>query len=352
MSTSDANPSSPSALVASRAAFDALAHEVESAVDYQLVQSQRLDALAQMAGHVAHEYNNLLTTILGFSGLMRRSGLLTADERDNLGHIDDAAQRAADLTRSLLAFARGGMVSFGPVDLPRVVSETLRLAEPTLGSGVRLRFSAPSQAMFIDGDAGQIQQAILNLILNARDALADSGDLTVSVADVGDVVRLTVVDNGRGMDEETRQRAFEPFFSRKTSGPQGAGLGLSTTYGIVKGHHGTIDMTTAPGQGTTVTIDFPAASYPAAYMRPNDGDLALIGPADDATLSRAVNLATSLGLTPILARDADHAEQLVAARPHRFATAITGRDSTSDEFAAIFSARPGLPLLHCVAAPS
>jgi signal transduction histidine kinase len=349
MTMSIATPIAPSAGVIPPPALERFS-EPES-VDQRLVQAQRLDALAHMAGHVAHEYNNLLTTILGFSGLMRRSDHLTTDERDNLGHIDDAAHRAADLTRSLLAFARGGLVSFGPVDLARVVAETLRLAEPTLGSGVRLRFRTPTEPAFIEGDAEQIQQAALNLILNARDALGESGDLTVTILELGEIVRLTIADNGRGMDEETRSRAFEPFFSRKASGPA-SGLGLSTTYGIVKGHHGTIDMVTAPGEGTTVTVDFPAATCPAEYIRPSDGDLALIGPVDEATLSRAVNLATSLGLTPVLARDAEHAEQLVTARPHRFATAITGRNGDSEAFTALFSSRPGLPLLLCVPSPA
>lgn len=313
----------------------------------QNVQSQRLDALSQMAGHVAHEYNNLLTTILGFSGLMRQSNHLSSDERDNLRHIDDAAHRAAELTQHLLSFARGGLVSYGPVDLTRVATETLSLAEPTLGPGVRVHLDAPRTPQYIDGDAGQVQQAILNIMFNARDAMGGDGELYIEVREMADEVEISIRDTGPGMDEETRQRAFEPFFTRKTTGGRG-GLGLSTTYGIVKGHHGRITVDSELGEGTTVTMTFPASASAHGAGRNMDGDLALIAPADEGSRNRAIRLATSLGLTPIFANNADHAIELVAARPHRFATAIgTGRPEGLDDLRAIIHSHPSLPLLLC-----
>ncbi len=319
----------------------------DDSIHHQLVQTQRLDALAQMAGHVAHEYNNLLTTILGFSGLLQQSEHLSTDEQDNLGHIDDAARRAAELTRSLLSFSRGGLVSFGPVDLVRTVRDTVRLAEPSLGTGVDVFVQIAERSLTIEGDAGQIQQAILNLVLNARDALNGSGSVRVTVAAEGDFAILTVADDGPGMDEETRSRAFEPFFSRKGN-RHAAGLGLSITYGIVKGHGGTIDLDTAEGLGTTLTIRLPLATS-LRSATPRDGDLAIVAADDEVTRMRAGQLAASLGLTPIYARDADHAAQIVASRPHRFATAIAppGYGGPLSLFAAHSVVRTGIPVL-CV----
>ena len=320
----------------------------DDSLDQQVVQSQRLDALAQMAGHVAHEYNNLLTTILGFSGLMRQSNNLSTDERDNLRHIDDAAHRAADLTQSLLSFARGGLVSFGVLNLNRVMTETLSLAEPALGHGMRVHFEASRTTSHIDGDAGQIQQAILNIMFNARDAMASQGDLFVTIRELPGEVQISLRDTGPGMDDETRRRAFEPFFSRKADGA-GGGLGLSTTYGIVRGHHGRIEVDSELGKGTTVTMTFPASAdvLENPHHQP-DGDLALIAPADERGRDRAIRLATSLGLTPIFAMDADHAIELVASRPHRFATAIgSGKTTGLGDLRAILASHPTLPMLLC-----
>lgn len=356
MRVRDSENSRPEILLWPKAPQEPVAHEMspglaeaEQSFDYQAVQTQRLDALAQMAGHVAHEYNNLLTTILGFSGLMRQATHLSEDERDNLRHIDDAAHRAAELTQSLLAFARGGLVSYGTLDVNRIVEETLSLAEPTLGQLVHVHLDAPRCGPFIDGDAGQIQQAILNILFNARDALDGDGDVYVTVREISGEVQLVVRDTGPGMDAETRRRAFEPFFTRKSPGSR-AGLGLSTTYGIVKGHRGSIDVDSAPGSGTTVTMTFPVSETPKSTReRTHDGDLALIATAaDDATRTRATRLATALGLTPIFARDTAHAIELISSRPHRFATAIGSGDSAdSTDIRAILETHPTLPLLLC-----
>src|SRR5690606_26027324 len=154
---------------------------------------------------------------------------MTADERDSLRHIDDAAHRAAELTQHLLSFARGGLVSYGPIDMNRLVAETLSLAEPTLGAGIRVQLELPGTTPVIDGDAGQLQQALLNILFNGRDALGGTGELQIDVRDSSGEVAITIRDSGPGMDEETRRRAFEPFFSRKAPGTRG-GLGLSTTY--------------------------------------------------------------------------------------------------------------------------
>lgn len=327
--------------------------ETSEALHNQLVQTQRLDALAQMAGHVAHEYNNLLTTILGFSGLLQQSEHLTRDEQDNLGHIDDAARRAAELTRSLLSFSRGGLVSFGPLDLVRTVRDTVRLAEPSLGTGVVISVKTDARALIIEGDAGQVQQAILNLLLNARDALNGSGSVKVTLAAHDGFAELIVSDDGPGMDSETKRRAFEPFFSRKSS-RHAAGLGLSITYGIVKGHGGSIDLDTIEGLGTTLTIRLPLATVaveqPSA-VTPRDGDLAIIAADDELTRVRAGQLASSLGLTPIYARDAEHAAQIVAARPHRFATAIAppGYGGPASLFSARAEEKTGIPVLSVLA---
>lgn len=340
-----------------RQAILVLARDVSErkALMRQLVQSQKMDSLGTMAGAVAHDFNNLLTTILGFAGLLKRSPNMDPEERENLALIEDAARRAADLTGRLLSFSRGGLVRFGQVDLRTVVDDTMSLAEPTLHAGISVSVSLPGGPVFVEGDAGQLQQAITNVVLNARDAVPESGRIGVSLAVDGAVAVVTVEDTGPGMDEETRMRIFEPFYTTKPVG-SGTGLGMAITYGIIQGHHGDIAVTSRKGKGTRFTISLPLyrsdeAGEPVDRFSAGEGNLVLV--VDDDAMVRRTTTATlgELGYNVVEAPGGSTAVEIVRARPDRFSVVLldlvmpgmTG----SETFRALTAIRPDLPVVVC-----
>ncbi len=219
------------------------------------MQAQKMESLGKMAGSVAHDFNNLLTAILGFAGLLRYSAGLEGENKENLVLIEDAAKRAAELTRRLLSFARGGQSQFGPVELAPVIRDTVRLLEPALLPLIPVSVDLPETPVVIEGDRGQVEQAITNIVLNARDAMPSGGHIRISLRAGDENAVLTIADDGPGMSEETRSRIFEPFFTTKAG--SGTGLGMAITYGVVQGHHGEITVESAPGKGTTFSISLP-----------------------------------------------------------------------------------------------
>ncbi|MCC6959418.1 MAG: GAF domain-containing protein [Dehalococcoidia bacterium] len=320
----------------------------------QLVQSQKMDSLGAMAGAVAHDFNNLLTTILGFAGLLKRSRNMDSEERENLALIEDAARRAADLTGRLLSFSRGGLVRFGKVNLRTVIEDTLQLAEPSMHSGITLTRELPNEPAFVEGDAGQIQQALTNIVLNARDAMPEGGSIRVTLAADGNVAAITIADTGPGMDEETRVRIFEPFYTTKPAG-SGTGLGMAITYGIIQGHHGDISVESTPGRGTTFTITLPlfesAIPDPVDLFNAGEGNLVLV--VDDDAMVRRTTTATlaELGYNVVEAPGGATAVEIMKARPDRFSVVLldlvmpgmTG----SETFRALTAIRPDLPVVVC-----
>jgi len=321
----------------------------------QLVQSQKMESLGSMAGMVAHDFNNLLTTILGFAGLLKRSSSFDTEERENLSMIEDAARRAADLTGRLLSFARGGLARFGPVDLCEVVADTLRLAQTAIPQSIRLTTELPSGPLMVEGDGGQLQSALLNVVLNAKDAMPDGGSLTITLREDAAAATLTITDTGTGMDDETRTRIFEPFYTTKPLG-SGTGLGMAITYGIVQGHHGRISVQSSPGAGTTFELTFPMLrELPIAVIEaaggPTDGTLILIIDDDEMVRRSTAATLTHLGYSVVQAGSGAMAIELVRARPDRFAAilldlvmpGLTG----SETFRAISAMRPDLPVIIC-----
>ncbi len=235
----------------------------------QLRQVQKLESIGTLAGGIAHDFNNLLNIISAHVGLLAKS----AGEKggDSVHAIQKSVERGAAVVRQLLAFARKSEVSFGPVDLNEVVRELSEMLRETFPRSVRLDLDLAPDLPLIRADANQLHQAILNLAVNARDAMPDGGELRIGTGVAsGDELReripaaaapryvcLTVSDRGVGMDEETRKRLFEPFFTTR-SGQGGQGLGLAVVYGIVNSHHGVVDVASAPGEGTTFKLCFPA----------------------------------------------------------------------------------------------
>ncbi|MGB4863158.1 MAG: ATP-binding protein, partial [Tepidiformaceae bacterium] len=321
----------------------------------QLMQSQKMDSLGAMAGAVAHDFNNLLTTILGFAGLLKRSQNLDTEERENLALIEDAARRAADLTGRLLSFSRGGLVRFGKVDLCTVAEDTLSLAEPTMHSKLTVTRSLPDAPVYVEGDGGQLQQALTNIVLNARDAMPEGGCIDISLRVDGSVAVVHISDTGPGMDEETRMRIFEPFYTTKAPG-SGTGLGMAITYGIVQGHHGDITVHSRPGEGTEFTISLPLLDYgtapaPIDLFSAGEGNLVLV--VDDDAMVRRTTTATlaELGYNVVEAPGGSTAVEILKARPDRFCAVLldlvmpgmTG----SETFRALTAIRADLPVVVC-----
>jgi len=237
----------------------------------QFYQAQKMESIGKLAGGIAHDFNNLLVPILGYAEL----GLMIINKNDGfydqLVQIRQSAERAADLTRQILAFSRQQMLEMTIVNINEIVSGFEKMLQRLIGEDVTLLTRLAAITPSVKADKGQIEQVLLNLAVNARDAMPSGGILNIetdnirldddSVARLPDLksglfVRLSVSDTGFGMDEETRQLIFEPFFTTKERG-QGTGLGLATVYGIIKQHQGDVDVSSHPGQGTTFEIYLP-----------------------------------------------------------------------------------------------
>jgi two-component system cell cycle sensor histidine kinase/response regulator CckA len=243
------------------------------ALQDQLAQAQKMDAIGRLAGGVAHDFNNLLTAIVGHAELLHDSVPAGTEASQDLAEIEKAAERAAGLTQQLLAFSRRQVLQPRTLDLDAIIEGMKRMLQRLIGEDVRLAFR-PGRNSWVRADSSQMEQVILNLVVNARDAMPTGGNITVetgatSLDDIaahrlglpsGTYVVLTVRDTGHGMDEATRARVFEPFF---TTRKEGTGLGLSTVYGVVRQSGGLIAVESAPGQGTTFTIHLPQVAAPA-----------------------------------------------------------------------------------------
>jgi signal transduction histidine kinase/ActR/RegA family two-component response regulator len=239
----------------------------------RLRQSQKLEALGTLAGGVAHDFNNLLSVIMGYAQLSAHSapeGDVTL--REDLAQITAAAGRASGLVRQLLAFSRKQVLQPQIVDLNHIVTQMQAMLGPLIGEHIRVRTRLEPRLARIKADPSQIEQVVLNLVVNARDAMPGGGTVTIETANTvldaryenrpeaipgGPAVMLAVSDTGVGMDESTRRRIFEPFFTTKAPG-KGTGLGLSTVYGIVRQSEGSIVVFSEPGQGATFRCYFPA----------------------------------------------------------------------------------------------
>jgi signal transduction histidine kinase len=238
-------------------------------LEEELVQTRKLEAVGKLAGGVAHDFNNLLMVIQQNAELAREATALPPTVREGLADIEDAAARGAQLTRQLLAFAKRGATAPRALDLGLQVREAERLLRQLVGSSVVLDLVLPDEALPVFMDPSQVEQVLINLVANARDAMPRGGTLTIGAArEVGEigaagaaaqpVVVLTVQDTGVGMAPDVLARAFEPFFSTKTAGGRsGTGLGLATVYGIVRQAGGDVAVRSAPGEGTAVRVVLP-----------------------------------------------------------------------------------------------
>jgi two-component system cell cycle sensor histidine kinase/response regulator CckA len=236
--------------------------EERAELEARLVQAQRLESVGQLAGGVAHDFNNLLSVILTCVGFATRE--LPADNpvREDVEEIGRAADRAAALTRQLLMFSRREVVTPQIVDVSALVRDLERLLNRTLSERVALRISCGPDVVPVLIDPRQLEQVLVNLAVNARDAMPEGGTLSIAVGGTDGGVRITVADDGVGMPPEVQERAFEPFFTTKEAG-EGTGLGLASVHGVVTDAGGTIDISSEVGGGTVVAIFLPAAAADA-----------------------------------------------------------------------------------------
>jgi len=243
----------------------------EKRTDFHLRQARRMEAVGRLAGGVAHDLNNLLTPILGYSGLMRDHCDEKVKHQEAVEAIYQAGIRARDLVRRLLAFGRRQAMEFTVHDLNDVVRGMENLLRRIIRENVAIRFPLSDKPLTINADCVQLEQVLTNLAINAQDAMPEGGELTIEtrrmildecyisshqVVKAGPYALMAVTDTGCGMDEETRERVFDPFFTTKTNGA-GTGLGLATIYGVVKQHGGYIWVYSEPGRGSTFKLYFP-----------------------------------------------------------------------------------------------
>ena len=256
--------------------------EEQRSLERRLAESQKMEAIGKLAGGVAHDFNNMLTAILGYASMIQEDAPPKSAIRDQAQQIRRAAENAAALTAKLLAFSRKQVLQPDAVDFRSMLGNLLPLVRNAVGEDITVSTAMGEDLWPILADPAQIEQSILNLAINAREAMPNGGTLQIAArnaprpkgerrhdADVkpGDYVQITVTDTGVGMDEATKTRMFEPFFTTKAQG-KGTGLGLSTVYGFVRQCGGYIGVMSTPGQGTSIELLLPRANTPAAPQTP------------------------------------------------------------------------------------
>jgi PAS domain S-box-containing protein len=245
-------------------------------LETRLIQAQKMEAVGQLAGGVAHDFNNILSAIMIHLGLLQINPALDEETRQGLKELDAEARRAATLTRQLLMFSRRSVLAIKPLDLNEVVANLLKMLARLIGENIKLNFAGGRHLPSVQADAGMLEQVLMNLVVNARDAMPKGGRICISTASTelgvtevtpnserptGRFVCLTVADSGTGMDDAMLKHIFEPFFTTKEAG-KGTGLGLATVHGIVAQHKGWVEVESQLGQGSTFRVFLPAMAEP------------------------------------------------------------------------------------------
>jgi PAS domain S-box-containing protein len=298
-------------------------------LEQQLRESQKMEAIGQLAGGIAHDFNNILSAIVGYGGMMQMKMSPDDANRLNVEQILVAADRAANLTHSLLAFSRKQIINPKPINLNDIISKAEKLLSRLIREDVELRTQTANRDLTVWADSLQIEQVLMNLATNARDAMPTGGQLILKTEEIdlndelmmqGGILRpgryalLTVTDTGSGMDEETLEKIFEPFFTTKEVG-KGTGLGLAMVYGIIKQHNGYILASSQPGKGTTFSIYLPltepAAREPESMQTgspaPRGTETILMAEDNDAVRKMTSTMLNGHGYVVIEAADGEEA---------------------------------------------
>lgn len=310
---------------------------VRKQLEEQYRQAQKMEAFGQLAGGVAHDFNNVLTVITGYSEMLLSGAVPAEKHQDLIREIRKAGNRAASLTRQLLAFSRKQVLQPVELDLNTVVGEAERMLGRLIGEDIDLATALDPDLGRIKADPGQIEQVIMNLVVNARDAMPTGGHLTIETRNValdqsyaqkhaevqpGEYVMLAVTDSGCGMDEATKSKIFEPFFTTKEVG-KGTGLGLATVHGIVKQSSGSIEVYSEAGQGTTFKIYLPRLkgpissrqSLPGLMLMPRGTETILLAEDEEGVRKIVRHTLESNGYTVLEASSGDEAAQLCQQHP-------------------------------------
>jgi PAS domain S-box-containing protein len=328
-------------------------------LEEQLYHSQKMEAIGRLAGGVAHDFNNILTTINGYAEMLTDSAPADSQLAADLAEILGAGRRAALLTRQLLAFSRRAPSETAVVDLRVMVRSLQKMLRRTIGEDIALTIDLPEHPLWVDADPSLLDQVLMNLAVNARDAMPRGGALRVVAREVvlesdeprlpevvpaGRYAALSVADDGVGMEAATLERVFEPFFTTKEKG-KGTGLGLATVFGIVKQHHGAITVDSAPGRGTVFTVYLPLAAAPAAEPAsagrdpepaPRGDETVLVVEDQDNLLNLVVRALTAHGYQILAARGGEDALAKAAAFPapiHLLLTDVVMPGLRGDELA-------------------
>jgi signal transduction histidine kinase/ActR/RegA family two-component response regulator len=304
----------------------------QAETEANLRQAQKLEAVGQLAGGIAHDFNNLLHVIMCYSEFAAETAADNDDIQADLDEVQKAATRAAELTRQLLTFSRKQVTRPTVVVLSALVNDTERLLRGAVGEDVTLQCHTTAEACSVRADAGELNQVLMNLAINSRDAMPHGGTLSISVRRVEEAdkdsalappwARIEVTDDGKGMTEEVAEKVFEPFYTTKEMG-RGTGLGLSMVYGIVHRWGGQVEINTAPGMGTTVTIDFPICDEEPASAEPEviTGPVAvgretvLLVEDEEAVLRSTTRTLEAAGYRVVGARNAIQATEVFTTAP-------------------------------------
>jgi len=321
----------PARLVpAVRRAIDEVAAQTQSKrLEAQLRHSQKMESIGTLAGGIAHDFNNLLTAIIG-NAQLALTRLRPADALHNhLVEIENSGKRAAELTRQLLIFSRREKLESRAISLNDTISQFAKMLRRIIGEDIELRVTAEGSLSTVFADPGQMEQVLMNLAVNARDAMSEGGELIIETRNIiideafcrtrtyarpGKYVQISVTDTGEGMDADTQQHIFEPFFTTKEVG-KGTGLGLALAYAIIKQHDGLIEVYSEVGHGTTFKIYVPAQEKAVEQEEVQEAQPMLRGGAetilvaeDEECLRRLLTgMLTSLGYKVILTRDGESA---------------------------------------------
>jgi signal transduction histidine kinase len=338
----------------------------------QLAQAQKMEAIGQLAGGVAHDFNNLLTVIMSYSSLLLSE--MAADDamRGDIQEISAAAERAAALTRQLLAFSRKQVLQMRPVNLNSVVADVEKMLRRLIGEDISLTANLDPELALISADPGQLEQVLINLAVNARDAMPGGGALTITTdnarlsdehgerhlgAAPGKYVMLAVTDTGSGMTKEVQQRLFEPFYTTKGPG-KGTGLGLATVHGIVKQSGGDVYVYSELGHGTTFKVYFPlltnatdilTATAEHRAVTPRGSETVLLAEDDESLRALGARVLSGLGYNVLVARTGSEALRIVAEHNgliHLIATDVVMPEMNGSQLVEkVLEARPEIRVL-------
>ncbi len=341
-------------------------------LENQLRQSQKMEAVGQLAGGIAHDFNNIIQIVRGYAELAQGKNGADNPSSAYLGKVLKAADGASALVRQLMAVSRQEVMQLRPLHPGELIGNLTQMVRRLIGENIELIVSQEDNLPQISGDPTMIEQVLLNLIVNARDAMPGGGRLELSadayaVSDdfrrrFGDAkgdtfVRIRLSDTGEGMSQSTLEHLFEPFFTTKESG-KGTGLGLSMAYGIIQQHHGSIDVSSEEGKGSTFTIYLPAETDPMPAPAPSrkeapvgGGETILVAEDDPDVLDLAVNLLESQGYQVLVATDGEEALNVFREKEDRIDLALLDmvmpKMGGREVYQALAEEKPELPILFC-----